>query len=106
MPRAVSKKRRVINLAKPSKTALSKIATSLFTPMDKNPYYRGSMAIANLRDLHDHLDAFGPEEAVWLASWIEYLGDSETAAKIRAEPGQFKQIVTASYEELKEFIGP
>jgi hypothetical protein len=104
MPKAVSKKRRVIDLAKPSKTAFSKIATALFTPVDKNPYYQGSRAIANLRDLREHLDAFGPEEAVWLASWLEYLGDSETATKIRAEPDQFKQIVAARYEELKEFI--
>jgi hypothetical protein len=100
----MSKKRRVITLANSRKTALSKIATALFTPTDKNPYYQESSAIANLHDLHEHLDTFRPEEAVWLASWLEYLGDSETAKKIRAEPDQFKHIVTARYEALKEFM--
>lgn len=104
MPRTVSKNRRVINLATSRKTALSKIATELFTPADKNPYYQGSTAIANLYELREHLDTFRQEEAVWLASWLEYLGDTDTAAKIRAEPDQFKKIVTARYDELREYM--
>jgi hypothetical protein len=49
------------------------------------------------------LDIFIPEEAFWLAQWLEYLGDPTTASKIRAEPDRFKQIVVDRYEELKEF---
>lgn len=103
MPPRETKKRRVINLAKMRKTELSKLATSLFSPSDKNPYYCGYMTIANLRDLHQHLDIFIPEEAFWLAQWLEYLGDPATASKIRAEPGRFKQIIVDRYEELREF---
>ncbi len=103
MPLRETKKRRVISLAKMRKAELSKLAAALFSPSDKNPYYCESMAIANLRELHQQLDLFTPEAAFWLAQWLEYLGDPATASKIRAEPGQFKQIIVDRYEELKEF---
>jgi hypothetical protein len=103
MPLRETKKRRVINLAKMRKAELSKLATSLFSPRDKNPYYCGCVVIANLRELCEHLDIFIPEEAFWVAQWLEYLGDPATASKIRTEPGRFKQIVVDRYEELKEF---
>ena len=46
---------------------------------------------------------FMETEAEWVASWIEYLGDTETADKIRATPNEFKGIISARYEELSEF---
>lgn len=103
MPPRETKNRRVINLAKMRKTELSKLATALFSPRDKNPYYCGSRAFANLHELHQQLESFPPGEAVWLAQWLEYLGDPDTASKIRAEPDRVKQIVVNRYEELKGY---
>jgi hypothetical protein len=103
MPPRGTKKRRVINLAKMRKIELAKLAAALFSPTDKNPYYSGCLAIANLRELHQHLELFSPDAALWLAQWLEYLGDTATASKIRTEPDRFRQIVVDRYEELKEF---
>ena len=93
------------------KTKLSRLATSLFDPVGKNPYYlnRGSggdmtIAITNLSALRDNLDVFNEEEAPWLASWIEYLGDKETAARIREPPDEFKEIIIERHEELQELF--
>jgi hypothetical protein len=85
----------------------AEIATSLFKPVGKNPYYlmRGTDCIAlnNLAELKDKIDIFMENEAGWVASWIEYLGDIETADKIRATPNEFKGIISARYEELSGF---
>ncbi|RZN37178.1 MAG: hypothetical protein EFT35_06710 [Methanophagales archaeon ANME-1-THS] len=85
----------------------AEIATSLLTPAGKNPYYliRGTdcIAINNLAELKDRIDMFMENEAGWVASWIEYLGDKETADKIRATPNEFKGIISARYEELSGF---
>ena len=42
-------------------------------------------------------------EAKWIASWIEYLGDAKTAAKILHAPNKFKEIIIARYDELKPY---
>ncbi len=85
----------------------AEIASCLLRPAGKNPYYlfRGTdcIAINNLAELQDRIDMFMENEAEWVASWIEYLGDTETADKIRATPNEFKRIISARYEELSGF---
>jgi hypothetical protein len=85
----------------------AEIASSLLRPAGKNPYYlfRGTecVAINNLAELKDRIDIFMENEVEWVASWIEYLGDKETADKIRASPSEFKSIISARYEELRSF---
>jgi len=105
------KKERIVARINKKKAELSKLAASLFDPVGKNPYYlnRGSgsgdvaIAINNLPELRDNLDAFTDEEAYRMASWIEHLGDKETAERIRETPGEFKKIIVERYEELQEF---
>ena len=85
----------------------AEIAISLLTPAGKNPYslIRGTnyFPISNLSELKDRIDMFMQDEADWVASWIEYLGDKETADKIRATPDDFKRIIIERYEELSSF---
>jgi hypothetical protein len=85
----------------------AEIARCLFRPAGKNPYYlfRGTecITITNLAELKDRIDTFMENEAEWVASWIEYLGDKETADKIRASPSNFKGIIIERYEELSAF---
>ena len=47
---------------------------------------------------------FRDEHAPWIADWIEYLGDNKTAKKIRDAPGEFKEIISNRYEELKKAV--
>ncbi len=85
----------------------AEIAICLLRPADKNPYYlfRGTdcIGINNLTELKDRIDMFMEDEAEWVASWIEYLGDKETADKIRASPSNFKRIIIERYKELSAF---
>ncbi|MFZ2071572.1 MAG: hypothetical protein WAV32_08285 [Halobacteriota archaeon] len=87
---------------------LSRLATSLFGPVEKNPYYldRGSrtIVIKNIAELRDNLDVFTEEEALWLASWIEYLGDRETAVRIRETPAEFKEIIIERHGAVQDFL--
>lgn len=111
--REKKKERTIIKINK-KKAELTKLATSLFDPVGKNPYYLNrsssssgdnmTIAIKNLSALRDNLDVFNEEDALWLASWIEYLGDQKTAARIRETPGEFKKIIIARHEELQEFF--
>jgi hypothetical protein len=84
------------------------IAACVFRPVEKNPYYlfRGAecVTIVDFSDLKENIDLFGEAEAGWLASWIEYLGDNETANKIRAMPREFRMIVIERYKELRDFL--
>jgi len=83
----------------------AEVASSLLRPVGKNPYYlhigTDCIALNNLAELHDRIDMFREDEAKWVASWIEYLGDTETADKIRAAPSEFKIIICARYQELR-----
>jgi hypothetical protein len=101
------KTRRIVRRIKEKKEEFSKLSSSLFEPVGKDPYYliRGSnsAAIRNLIELRDNLDAFTHEEAHWLASWLEYLGDNECAGQIREMPEKFKQIIVERCNELSEF---
>ncbi|MBN1455552.1 MAG: hypothetical protein JW945_04810 [Methanomicrobia archaeon] len=84
------------------------IATCVFRPVDKNPYYlhRGAqcVTITDFSDLRENIDQFVEAEAGWLASWIEYLGDKETANKLRETPVEVRRIVIARYNELCDFL--
>jgi len=104
------KKERIAAEINKKKTELSRLANSLFDPVGKNPYYlnRGSSSIAikNMAELRDNLEMFTRDEALWLAAWIEYLGDEETAARIRETPDEFAAIITERHEELQEFFSP
>ncbi len=101
------KKKKTITKITKKKAELSRLATSLFAPAGQNPYYlnRGSRAIAikNMAELRDNRDAFTREEVPWLASWIEYLGDKETADRLRETPEKFKEIIEERCDELREF---
>ena len=82
---------------------LAVIAKKLFKAEDKNPYHRGEQAIRNFEELRGSLDKFTESEAQWVASWIEYLGDAKTAARIRQSPNRFREIITYRYNELKPY---
>jgi len=86
------------------------IAACVFRPVEKNPYYllRGTecVAIGNFSDLKANIELFVEAEAGWLASWIEYLGDKETANKIRELPRELRKIVIERYNELHDFWRP
>jgi hypothetical protein len=107
MPRTKNETTRTIQLVRMKRMKLSQLATALFRPMEKNSYIfnKGStsIAITDLNDLRDNLDSFTVQEALCLASWLDYLGDHETADNIREEPVQFKEIIADRYDELKEF---
>jgi len=85
----------------------AEIARCLLRPVGKNPYYlfRGTdcIAINNLSELKERIDMLLEEESGWVASWIEYLGDKDTADKIRASPSEFKRIINERYKELNAF---
>ena len=101
------KTRRIVRRIKEKKKEFSKLSSSLFEPVGKDPYYliRGSnsAAIRNLIELRDNLDAFTHGEAHWIASWLEYLGDKESATRLREMPEKFKEIIVERCNELREF---
>ncbi len=82
---------------------LSKTAEKLFNPDGKEPYYLEGKPIKNLQDLIEHLGAFSEEEANWIASWIEYLGDEKTAKRIRKSTGNFKDILRKRHAKLMKY---
>jgi hypothetical protein len=83
--------------------AMVLLAQLMFHPVDKNPYYLNGRALNNLQDLVGNLDAFTDNEGLWVAAWLEYLGDEDMAARIRNWPEDFKQIVIARYNMLKDY---
>lgn len=84
-------------------TELTSLAKNLFKPTGKNPYYKGEKIIKNFRELKENLFEFTENEAQWLASWIEYLGDTKTANKIRERPSEFKKFINERYNELHRY---
>jgi len=82
---------------------LAGIAVKLFSPTEKNPYDHGRITVRNFSGLMKILNEFTEGESQWIASWIEYLGDKKTAAKIRQTPSEFKDIITARFNELKPY---
>jgi hypothetical protein len=86
----------------PKKVQLSPLAEGMFLASGKNPYVKGDIAIHNLDELERNISAFEHHEAPWLADWIDYLGDAQTAKMIRAEPAGFKKIIHQRWSELKK----
>lgn len=82
---------------------MAELADKMFHPRDKNPYYLNGRALNNLQDLVDNLDSFTGNEGLWVADWLEYLGDEYVAALIRNWPDDFKQIVMARYIKLRDY---
>ncbi|HMK45885.1 MAG TPA: hypothetical protein VK436_04615 [Methanocella sp.] len=97
-------KRKARATAGARESSQKQIAEALFNPRDRNPYYFNGKPLSNLQELTDYLTAFTGEEGAWVAEWIDYLGDSETANRIRKRPGDFKEIVRARCNELKKSI--
>jgi len=98
--------RRRLNKDAPKKekrAELTRIAVKLFLPTEKNPYHHSRITIRNFSGLKKSLNRFTGKEAQWIASWIEYLGDVKTATKIRQTPSEFKEIITARFNELKPY---
>ena len=81
---------------------LGQMASRMYMADGKNPYYRGALSIRNIDELDRNLEVFEHHEAPWVADWLEYLGDAETAKRIRAEPARFKKIVHERWVELKK----
>lgn len=86
-----------------TKAELKRLARLTFHPKDKKPYVFNGKPLNDLQDLKDYLVAFTGKEALWVASWLEYLGDAETAESIRGSPGRFKHIVSERYRQLLPF---
>ena len=79
------------------------LAELMFHPEGKNPYYLNGRVLNNLQDLVGNLDAFTGNEGLWVASWLEYLGDNDVAARIQNWPDDFKPIVIARYNKLTDY---
>jgi len=95
--------KRRLNKEEWTKTELARIADKLFSPVGKNPYFRGEKAIRNFRELVRSLSEFSEKEAQWVASWIDYLGDRKTATEISQAPTRFREIITARFNELRSY---
>lgn len=83
---------------------LQRLARTLFQAPGKNPYILrefNNMAIANLEDLVKNLDKFNEQSAVWLANWVEYLGDPILAYRLRQTPARFRAVVEERYRQLQ-----
>ena len=81
------------------------LARRMFWPENKKPYIFNGKPLKDLKDLKDYLVAFTGKEALWVAAWIEYLGDHELARNIRDRPKKFKELILKRYEELKLYSG-
>jgi len=88
------------NMAVVSET-LDNLAKRMLLAEGKNPYLRGTLSIRNLEELSQNIETFEHHEAPWVADWIEYLGDTVTAKKIRDDPARFKRTVGERFTELK-----
>ena len=92
------------NRTRSEKKSNTKIAQEILSGDGKNPYYYGGITIQNLDELQEHLHNFSEHEANWLADWIDYLGDNQTAKTIRTKPAEFRSIINNRYLELKNII--
>ena len=90
---------------KKGKEELERLAKALLAPKDKNPYCLGDKRICNLKELRQNMGEFTEEMAPWVADWIEYLGDRETAQEIKSKPSEFKAIVAKRYAEVMPYRG-
>lgn len=81
---------------------LSPLAEHMFLADGKEPYLKDGRALRNLEELTQNIASFEHHEALWVADWIQYLGDKETAGRIREAPAHFKRIITERHAELKK----
>lgn len=81
---------------------LSPLAERMFLAEGKNPYLKDGKAIHNLEELVQNIALFEHHEAPWVADWVQYLGDIDTARRIREEPAHFKRIINERWAELKK----
>lgn len=102
---ARTSERTMPSLLPPAARNLAEEARKLLRPSDRQPYWLGSQPIGNLEELVANLERFTDDHAYWVADWIEYLGDKQTAERIRQERERFKEIVRGRYQELKQFLG-
>jgi hypothetical protein len=100
----VTEKNEKSTVKQKSKENIAEIARSVLTGEGKNPYYYGGITIQNFHELLDYLQQFSENEVKWLADWIDYLGDDQTAEKIRETPSEFRTIINHRYQELKRAI--
>ena len=84
---------------------LSAVARSLFSPESKDPIFKGETEIKNLEDLAENLDFFTEKDAVYLALWLNTLGDPLTAFKILLRPESYRETILQRYQTLKRFRG-
>jgi len=78
------------------------LATRMLTAEGKNPYHKGDLTIRNIDELDQNIASFEHHEAPWVADWLEYLGDAETAGRIRGEPVHFKRLIHERVSELRK----
>lgn len=83
---------------------LAETAKKVFEASGKEAYYLGDRAINNLDELRENIHDFREEHAPWVADWLEYLGDTKAAQKIRETPEDLKEIVEDRYKELKKAL--
>lgn len=80
------------------------VARALYHPEGKNGYYKGDMILNDFQDLVDAIDSFTEEEeALWVASWVEYLGDGRLAQKIKKKPGDLRKLVLNRHKQLLKY---
>ncbi len=80
-----------------------KIARRIILGEGKEGYCALNRVCNGLQGLIEHLNEIKGEEIGWIIKWLEYLGDFELAALIRAKPEKFKELVYERYNELKDF---
>ena len=73
------------------------------SPREKNPYMFHGKPLNNLQGAVGLPGGVHRQRGLWVASWLEYLGDSEVADRIRESPTEFKKIVDERYHELKKY---
>jgi hypothetical protein len=86
------------------RTDIKDIARMLLTPKDKSPYQLGERPIRNFQELKENIHGLAEYEATWVADWLEYLGDSETASDIYERPKDFRTMINERYRELNKAL--
>ncbi len=84
----------------PAARPLAETARKLFHPTQREPYYLRDLAIRNFDELYANLERFTEEQAGWVADWVAYLGDPDTAREIRREAKRFKSVIAGRHKEL------
>ncbi|MBI4361940.1 MAG: hypothetical protein HY558_02070 [Euryarchaeota archaeon] len=89
----------------PALEPMRETARRLFHPTEREPYYLRDLALRNFDELHEHIGEFTEEQARWVADWVEYLGDPETAKRIRGQTREFRKIIDERHRELARLLG-